>query len=176
MLRVLGAGWAVAAMGMSLLVISACGGDKGDSGRGGSAPASTEAGPTSADTSTTEGEGGSVTCGDEELEECISCCEGEFPTEDQLADFYFARECGCPTSSLNEGGVPCIDECTDYCVEEGGTPDLACKLCVRNEVAGNLHTCGVTGAWACRDDPTCTPFYDCLNTCEGYFGHIPFWP
>lgn len=172
----------IAYMGVALLVGSAalaagCKVTVVDDGVGGSGSTSSSTKATStsstkaSSTATTSTSGGGVGCESDPVTaaECPSCVEGpdqencgyccqtaeDAATTELLG--YIVDECAC-----NAGATQCATECAELC--GGGSAAQTCITCLNSAIQGSA-ACAAAAETTCNGSATCTPLFDCFDTC-----------
>lgn len=150
-----------ASVALSIAVIGACtvtttssGGQ--DGGTPAPTPTTTPPPNASGDGGSDAGDGGANACSAEAtFASCSTCCNYEDATATQFEAFF---TCVC-------GAGQCQTECagSDFCVEGGAEPSMACQQCIDAKQNDEANTCTAAFLSACEADTACTAAETCAE-------------
>lgn len=169
-----------AAILISVGVMAACtvtsgdGDTSGDGGSGASGSTTTSSATTGEGGSGGTGEGGAGTGGGEVCsdagteDECLDCCDETYAEGLDALGIHGFEACGCTADATCASVCDTTDATTDVCNDDGTinleANNADCVACL-NDLAED-DACIEAAAAACEDDAACSPYLECLGTCQ----------
>ncbi|WP_437323640.1 hypothetical protein [Sorangium sp. So ce381] len=170
-----------AAILISVGVMAACtvtsgdGDTSGDGGSGASGSTTTSSATTGEGGSggTGGGEGGAggggEVCADAETaDDCSDCCDETYAEGVEALGIHGFEQCGCAADSACASVCDTTDATSDVCNDDGtinlDANNADCVACL-NDLAED-DACIEAAAAACEDDAACSPYLECLGTCQ----------